>query len=122
MYAKLLRENMERHDARCLLLNTGWMGGPAGQAPRISIRDTRALLNAGLRGDLHQAGMEYDIHPVFGVRVPRSCPEVDAAILDPRASWSDKKAYNHAAEHLRVMFRANFEKNDFAAYGIDAVM
>ncbi|NIW04295.1 MAG: phosphoenolpyruvate carboxykinase (ATP) [Gammaproteobacteria bacterium] len=122
VYAKLLREKMERHDARCLLLNTGWMGGPAGQAPRISIRDTRALLNAGLQGALHQEGMKYDLHPVFGVRVPRSCPEVDAAMLDPRASWSDKEAYDRSAEQLRDMFRANFEKNDFAAYGIDAVM
>jgi phosphoenolpyruvate carboxykinase (ATP) len=46
VYAKLLRDKMEHHEARCVLLNTGWRGGPAGKVPRISIADTRALLNA----------------------------------------------------------------------------
>ena len=51
-YAKLLAEKMEHHQARCILLNTGWQGGPFGVGKRISIRMTRALLNAALNGDL----------------------------------------------------------------------
>src|SRR5258705_5385838 len=51
VYAKLLREKMEKHHARCILLNTGWSGGAYGTGKRISIKDTRALLNAALRGD-----------------------------------------------------------------------
>lgn len=122
VYAKLLRDNMEKHDARCILLNTGWHGGPAGRSPRISIRDTRTLLNAGLRGDLHAEDMEYEVHPVFNLRMPKGCPGVDAHILNPRRAWSDKGEYDAAAERLRNMFRVNFEKNSFASFDIEAVM
>jgi phosphoenolpyruvate carboxykinase (ATP) len=121
-YAKLLREKMDRHDARCILLNTGWRGGHAGEAPRISIRDTRALLNAGLRGELHDAHMEYEVHPIFKMRMPRRCPGVDPAILDPRTAWKDTAAYERAAKRLREMFRQNFEKNDFGSFGIQSIM
>ncbi|MCB1741265.1 MAG: phosphoenolpyruvate carboxykinase (ATP), partial [Gammaproteobacteria bacterium] len=52
VYAELLKDKMKAHKARCILLNTGWSGGPAGKASRISIRDTRALLNGALNGDI----------------------------------------------------------------------
>ncbi len=124
VYAELLRDKMEGHSARCILLNTGWCGGPAGEAPRISIRDTRALLNAALRGDLHPNGtaVEYDTHPIFGLRMPKSCPQVDANILNPRNMWKDKNKYDAAARKLRDMFRANFAKNNFASYGIKSLV
>ena len=120
VYAKLLRKKMEANRARCILLNTGWSGGPAGESPRISISDTRALLNAALDGDLDAA--DSDLHPVFNLRMPKSCPGVDPAILDPRNVWSDPGAYDEAASRLRGMFRANFEKNQFADFGVEAVM
>lgn len=124
VYAKLLRDKMEGHNAKCILLNTGWCGGPAGEASRISIRDTRALLNAALRGDLHSNGatVEYETHPIFGLRMPKSCPEVDPEILNPRNTWKDKDKYDAAAVKLRDMFRANFEKNNFASYGIKSLV
>ena len=120
VYAKLLREKMESSKTRCILLNTGWSGGPAGESPRISISDTRALLNAALDGDLDEVGT--DLHPVFNLRMPTACPGVDAAILNPRNVWPDPGAYDVAAGRLHGMFRANFEKNQFAEFGIDAVM
>jgi phosphoenolpyruvate carboxykinase (ATP) len=124
VYARLLREKMEQNSARCILLNTGWSGGPAGEAPRMSIRDTRALLNAALRGDLHGNGkdVDYDVHPVFGLRMPKSCPNVDPAILNPRTVWQDKNKYDQAAVKLRDMFRENFDKNKFADYGIKSLI
>jgi phosphoenolpyruvate carboxykinase (ATP) len=122
VYARLLKEKMEQHEARCVLLNTGWLGGPAGEAPRISIRATRAILNAALRGDLHDRAMAYEMHPMFNLRMPKSCPDVDSDILDPRRMWQDKNAYEAQAEKLREMFRANFDKSKFAAFGIQAVM
>ncbi len=122
VYAKLLREKMHQHQARCILLNTGWCGGPAGEAPRISIKDTRALLNAGLDGKLHNSGTEYEVHPVFNLRFPKICPNVDPRILNPRNMWKDKKAYDDAASKLKSMFQNNFKKHDFGSYGIDAVM
>ena len=120
VYAKLLREKMESNKTRCILLNTGWSGGPAGESARISISNTRALLSAALDGDLDKVGS--DMHPVFNLRMPRSCPGVDSAILNPRNIWSHSDAYDTAAMRLRDMFRANFEKNQFNDFGIEAAM
>ena len=122
VYAKLLKEKMERSDTRCILLNTGWSGGPAGESPRISIRDTRALLNAALNGDLDPGKVESELHPVFNLRIPKACPGVDSAILNPRNVWNSTSAYDSSAEKLRGMFRANFDEHKFSDFGIDAVM
>ena len=119
-YARLLAERMQAHEARCVLLNTGWSGGPAGEAGRISIGDTRRLLDAALGGDLDEVGTT--VHPVFGLRAPVACPGVDPAILDPRSTWRDKSAYDVAAAKLRDMFRKNFDGQGFGRYGIEAVM
>lgn len=122
VYAQRLAEKMDKHHARCILLNTGWGGGPYGVGKRISIRATRALLDAALAGSLHAKEMQYDTHPIFNLKIPRSCPGVDAAILDPRNTWSDKAAYDAQAKKLRDMFRQNFEAKGFAALGIEPVM
>ena len=122
VYAKLLREKMAHNNARCILLNTGWSGGPAGEVPRISIRDTRALLDAGLRGDLHGHGTEHETHNILGLRMPTTCPGVDPSLLNPRAMWNDISRYDARAAELRDMFRANFDRNDFASYGIRATI
>jgi len=120
VYAKLLREKMESNKTRCILLNTGWSGGPAGASPRISISDTRAMLNAALDGNLDNVAS--DLHPIFKLRMPTSCPGVDSAMLNPCNAWSDRNAYGEAARRLHGMFKANFEKNQFADFGIDGVM
>ncbi len=122
VYAKLLREKMEKHHARCILLNTGWSGGAYGTGKRISIKDTRALLNAALRGDLHDGKVEYEMHPIFNMKMPKSCPGVDPKVLNPRNTWTDKAAYDAAATKLRDMFRKNFEDKGFAKLGIEPVM
>jgi phosphoenolpyruvate carboxykinase (ATP) len=120
VYANLLKDKMEEHEARCILLNTGWSGGPAGEADRISIKDTRALLDAALAGNLDD--VDYEQHPVFNLKMPKSCPEVNPAILNPRNVWKDTSAYDAAAGKLRDMFRAHFETHDFSDFGIEAVM
>ena len=120
VYAKLLREKMENNRTRCILLNTGWTGGPAGESPRISISNTRALLNAALSGELDDVSTDTD--PIFNLRVPKSCPGIDSNILNPRNTWPDSVAYDGAARRVRDMFRSNFKKHDFAAFGIDEVM
>ena len=122
VYANLLADKMKQHNARCVLLNTGWSGGPYGVGKRISIKHTRALLNAALRGDLDADKVDYDVHPIFNLKVPKSCPDVPAEILDPRNTWQDKAAYDAQAEKLRDMFRKNFENKGFAALGIQPVM
>ena len=120
VYASLLAENMEAHETRCVLLNTGWSGGAYGTGSRISIGHTRALLDAALNGDLDD--VEKVTHPIFGLQVPTSCPGVPDEILDPRQTWADADAYDTAAEKLRDMFRANYEEKGFADLGIKAAM
>jgi phosphoenolpyruvate carboxykinase (ATP) len=120
VYAKLLAEKMRKHRARCILLNTGWSGGPYGVGKRISIKHTRALLDAALSGALDH--VETTQHPIFALKMPRSCPGVPSEILDPRNTWSDKSAYDAAATRLRDMFRKNFADKGFAALGIAPAM
>lgn len=117
VYAKLLADKMEHHKARCILLNTGWSGGPYGTGKRMSLKITRALLNAALNGELD--GVETEVQPILNLKMPKSCPGVDAAILNPRNTWTDKDAYDSTATKLRDMFRDNFHKKGFASFGIE---
>jgi phosphoenolpyruvate carboxykinase (ATP) len=118
VYARLLADKMQHHKARCILLNTGWTGGPAGVGKRFPIRVTRALLNAALEGKLD--GIETELHPVFNLRMPKAVPGVDSVLLNPRNTWTDKDAYDRQAEKLRDMFRENFKAKGFANFGIEA--
>ena len=122
VYAQRLAEKMKQHKARCVLLNTGWSGGAHGVGKRISIKHTRALLDAALRGDLDAGKTAHVTHPVFKLAMPASCPGVPAEILDPRNTWSDKAAYDAAALALRDLFRKNYEEKGFGKLGIKAVM
>ena len=79
------------HKVDCWLVNTGWTGGPYGVGSRISIRYTRALLNAALTGGLKN--VKYIKDPVFGFDVPQACEGVPEEILNPANSWKDKDQY-----------------------------
>lgn len=120
VYAELLAARMRDHRTRCVLLNTGWSGGPYGKGHRISIAHTRALLDAALGGDLDD--VDTVAHPTLGLRMPVSCPGVPDEILDPRRTWEDPEAYDTAATDLRDMFRANYAKAGFAGLGIAEAM
>ena len=104
----MLGELIQRHHARCWLLNTGWTGGAYGTGQRMPIKATRALLHAALGGDLEKAPMT--VHPVFGLRMPQACAGVDSTLLNPRATWADKAAYDTAARDLAARFEDNFER------------
>jgi phosphoenolpyruvate carboxykinase (ATP) len=120
VYARLLAGKMEQHETRCILLNTGWGGGPYGVGKRISIGHTRALLDAALYGKLDNVPTEK--HPILGLSMPTECPGVPSEILNPRNTWQDKDAYDLAANKLVAMFQDNYETKNFAALGIDPVM
>jgi phosphoenolpyruvate carboxykinase (ATP) len=107
-YGNLLRDLIARHGVDCWLVSTGWTGGAYGTGRRMPIKATRALLAAALDGSLKEA--EFRTDPNFGFQVPVAVPGVDAAILDPRSTWSDLAAYDAQANKLVGMFRANFEK------------
>ena len=120
VYARLLAEKMEQNEARCILLNTGWGGGPYGIGKRISIGHTRALLDAALYGELDNVPTEK--HPILGLTMPTECPGVPSEILNPRNTWEDKEAYDKAAEKLVSMFRENYENKNFSELGIEEVL
>jgi phosphoenolpyruvate carboxykinase (ATP) len=106
VYAKLLGQKLERHDAATWLINTGWTGGPFGEGHRMPIQATRALLAAVLSGEL--AGVEFREDPIFGFQVPLTAPGVDESLLDPRTTWADPEAYDRKASELAQMFVDNF--------------
>src|SRR5512138_951847 len=107
-YAELLKRKIERYGAQCWLVNTGWVGGPYGVGKRISIRHTRALLNAALNGKLDNVTYKQD--PIFGFEVPEHCPDVPDEVLNPSSSWSDKKEYDRRYKDLAMRFKQNFGK------------
>jgi len=107
-YADLLKRKIERYGVNCWLVNTGWTGGPYGVGKRISIKYTRALLDAALDGKLD--GVEYYQDPVFGLSVPKTCPEVPDAVLRPESSWGDKAAYKQRYRDLAMRFIDNFKQ------------
>jgi phosphoenolpyruvate carboxykinase (ATP) len=107
-YAKMLGDRIARFGAECWLVNTGWSGGAYGVGKRMAIAHTRALLRAALDGSLAGAPMRQD--PNFGFLVPESCADLPANVLDPRGTWSDKRAYDEIARNLRGNFEHNFRE------------
>ncbi|MCY3635076.1 MAG: phosphoenolpyruvate carboxykinase (ATP) [bacterium] len=120
VYAELLAHRIDAHQARCILLNTGWSGGPYGVGDRMSIAHTRALLNAALNGDLDSADTVR--LPILELRIPVSCPGVPDEVLNPRNTWSDPDAYDQAAIRLRDLFRQNYREQGYASLGIQAML
>jgi phosphoenolpyruvate carboxykinase (ATP) len=106
VYANMLGELMDRHEAQVWLVNTGWTGGAYGTGRRMRLSHTRALIDAALAGHLADVEMRED--PVFGLRVPGHVPGVPDDVLDPRGTWEDGAAYDAQAARLADMFRENF--------------
>ncbi len=107
-YANLLRERIEQHKVRCYLINTGWTGGPYGTGSRININYTRAMVRAAISGEIDQA--DFVMEPIFGLRVPTSCPNVPRELLIPRNTWAEPDAYDLQARALANLFKKNFEQ------------
>ncbi len=107
-YADLLSRKMEKYGVNVWLVNTGWVGGPYGVGERISIKYTRGLLNAALDGLLDD--VEYYEDPVFGFRVPKSCPDIPKSVLYPAESWGSKEEYMDKYRQLAARFIENFKK------------
>ncbi len=106
-YARMLQKRLEK-GATCWLLNTGWQGGGIGCGHRISIRYTRALLDAALSGALDK--VTYHRDPIFGFEVPTLCPGVPSEILDPKHAWKDAAAFERAEKELAALYIANFTR------------
>ena len=107
-YGNLLKKKISEFDVSCWLVNTGWSGGVFGIGKRISIKDTRQLLNEALAGNLFEADMRKDSN--FGFMVPKFINGIDNKILNPRDTWSNPEAYDTQANKLVNMFVENFKE------------
>eukprot|EP00941_MAST-03F_sp_MAST-3F-sp1_P003962 g3962.t1 len=105
-YADLLQEKLEKHGAEAYLVNTGWSGGAYGVGERMSIKETRACIDAILDGSISSASFTED--EVFGFQVPTELPGVASSVCNPR--WEDGAAYDKQAQKLADMFKDNFKK------------
>ncbi len=103
-YGQELVRKMKEHGAEAYLVNTGWNGS----GKRISIKDTRAIIDAILDGSIEKA--ETKIIPVFNLEVPVALPNVDPKILDPRDTYQNREEWNEKAKDLASRFIKNFEK------------
>ena len=108
VYAKILGEKINKHNAVVYLVNTGWSGGPYGIGTRIKIKYSRAMVTAALTGALDIVKYRHD--DLFNLDIPIDVPGIPSEILDPKNTWSDKDSYELSAKKLAQMFVENFKK------------
>ncbi|MGL5327539.1 MAG: phosphoenolpyruvate carboxykinase (ATP), partial [Aeromonas sp.] len=103
-YGQELVKRMEAAGAEAYLVNTGWNG----TGKRISIKDTRAIIDAILDGSIEKA--ETKVLPIFNLEVPTALHDVNPAILDPRDTYANKAEWDAKAQDLAQRFIKNFER------------
>jgi len=108
VYAEMLSKKMQDAGVNVWLINTGWSGGPYGVGSRIKLKYTRAMITAILDGELDN--VEFEQHPIFGLFMPKTCPNVPNELLDPMNTWLQKGAYISKSIQLAHSFHLNFEK------------
>lgn len=120
-YADLLDKKLSKHDTNVYLVNTGWSGGAYGVGERMSIKDTRACIDAILDGSIHNTDFIKD--DVFDFKIPTSLPNVSDEVLNPRNAWADKNEYDATRIKLANLFQENYKKyiqpgvTDYSGYG-----
>jgi len=107
-YAAMLCDKMKQHGTTAWLINTGWTGGRYGVGSRISLKYTRAIVDAIHSEEL--AAQSFSTTPIFGLQVPAKCPGVPAEVLQPESSWSSKKEFTGTLQQLGGLFVQNFVK------------
>ncbi|MCB9248818.1 MAG: phosphoenolpyruvate carboxykinase (ATP) [Ignavibacteriales bacterium] len=101
-YGEELVKKMEAHNSTAYLVNTGWNG----TGKRISIKDTRAIIDAILDGSIEKS--ETKVMPIFNLEIPTSLHDCDPKILDPRETYADKADWEKKAKELAELFIKNF--------------
>ena len=104
MYAKTLVSKMKEHGAKAYLVNTGWNG----TGKRISIKNTRAIIDAIIDGTIESA--EKVTVPVLNLTVPKALNNVSEGILDPRDTYADVNEWTAKAKSLGAKYIKNFEQ------------
>ena len=120
-YAELLQKKLHQHNSNVYLVNTGWTGGAHGVGERISIKETRACIDAILNNSILDS--EFRTDDIFNFSVPLTLPGVNSSILNPKESWENKEQYDSQANKLAKMFIENYkqyisdEHNDYSIHG-----
>lgn len=104
IYAKTLAKKMRRHHAKAYLVNTGWNG----TGKRISIKDTRAIIDAIIDGSIEDAPTKE--LPVLNLTIPTKLQHVSEGLLDPRDTYTDTLEWDKKARQLAAKYIANFEQ------------
>ena len=117
-YADMLAKKMREHKCRCYTVNTGWVGGPAGVAPRIPLKYNRVSIHEILSGHLDHAPMVKD--PIFGFEVPQQCGEIPSELFSLRNTWKNPAEYDVKARDLAQRFIQNFKQYEAEAPDIVA--
>ena len=108
-YAELLKEKIKTYGSKVFLVNTGWVGGsPSSGAKRISIGDTRKIIDSILLGSINEVSFNKD--EIFGLMIPSSLDGVKSEILNPINAWSDKGLFINESKKLSDLFKKNFKK------------
>ena len=108
VYAKLLGEKIKKHNVNVYLVNTGWSGGSYGVGKRMSIKATRACINAILDGSIKNS--EFYNYDVFNLAVPKSLAGVDEKLLYPIKTWENEADFIATRDKLAKMFVENFKR------------
>ncbi|MBC7605772.1 MAG: phosphoenolpyruvate carboxykinase (ATP) [Burkholderiales bacterium] len=101
-YGQELVKKMDQHHATAYMVNTGWNG----TGKRISIKDTRAIIDRILDGSIEDCQMK--TLPIFNLQIPTTLDGVDSGILDPRATYQNQTDWNDKAKELASLFIKNF--------------
>ncbi|MBQ5412258.1 MAG: phosphoenolpyruvate carboxykinase (ATP) [Oscillospiraceae bacterium] len=110
-YGEELVKKMQKVGAKAYLVNTGWNGS----GKRISIKDTRGIIDAILSGEVNNAPTK--MIPIFNLEVPTELPGVDSSILDPRDTYADPAVWDEKAKDLAERFQKNFVKYEYNEAG-----
>ncbi|MFD1206056.1 MULTISPECIES: phosphoenolpyruvate carboxykinase (ATP) [Sporosarcina] len=108
VYAEMLGQKIDEHNAQVFLVNTGWTGGEYGVGKRMELKHTRTMVNAAIAGQLND--IEFEVNEIFGLAMPKAIEGVPSEVLNPRNAWSDPAAYDKKAKELAHLFRENFKK------------
>ncbi|MCD7972639.1 MAG: phosphoenolpyruvate carboxykinase (ATP) [Candidatus Azobacteroides sp.] len=104
IYAQVLADKMKKHNATAYLVNTGWNG----TGKRISLKDTRAIIDAIIDGSIEKAET---VHiPILNLVAPKSLPNVSEGILDPRETYGNVSEWEEKAKSLAAKYIKNFEQ------------
>ncbi|PLR68509.1 phosphoenolpyruvate carboxykinase (ATP) [Bacillus sp. UMB0893] len=119
VYAEMLGQKIDEHQANVFLVNTGWTGGEYGVGERMKLKYTRAMVQSALEGELDNVETVKDEN--FGLQIPLHVPGVPDEVLQPVKTWDSVEDYNEKAKELAGKFKQNFKKFNHVSTEIEVL-